>query len=359
MERTGKDPADDRARSEGDLLVRVEVPNRVDLAGGTLDIFPLYLLIPDSMTVNAAIRVASVVSIHAVRGPARLVSGNFRSRSEAPDTHRFPLRGPFGLVASALRGFPPRRSVEFRFRNEAPVGSGIGASSALLVATILAMERLSGIRRNWRDTVREAMEVEATHLRNLTGSQDHIAALRGGIQAVRYLPGRMDPERVAAGSALGRSLAAHGFLAGTGRSHFSAGLNWKMVRRAVDGYPPVLRKFRGIAGVAREAWDALSAGDMQRVGRAVAREWGIRRTIAPGLSTRSVDALFASREFRMRVAGAKLCGSGGGGMVFGLLREPGERERLERLLADRGMSPFPFRLSPGPRVSGGQGPDAP
>src|SRR4030065_269303 len=142
-------------RTAGAPLVRAVVPNRVDIAGGTLDIFPLYLLVPGSMTVNAAIHVASVVSIPPVRGAVRAARG---------------------------RG----------------------------------MGRLLGMRKSWRETAREAMEIEAAHLRNLTGSQDHIAALRGGIQGIRYPPGRPEPERIAPGSPVGRTIAAAALLAGTG-----------------------------------------------------------------------------------------------------------------------------------------------
>ena len=70
-------------RRGGNPLVQVVVPNRVDLAGGTLDIFPIYLLVPGAMTVNAAICVASVVSVHPVRGAARLVSDPFSHRAES------------------------------------------------------------------------------------------------------------------------------------------------------------------------------------------------------------------------------------------------------------------------------------
>ncbi len=342
---------------EGDPIVRAVVPNRVDLAGGTLDIFPLYLLVPDAMTVNAAIRVASTVWVRPVRGPSRLVSDSSARRSEAPDTHGFPAKGEFGLVAAVLRRYPPRAGIELRFRSDAPVGSGIGASSALLVAVMLAMSRLSGERKGWRETAREAMEIEGAYLRNLTGTQDHIAALRGGIQGIRYLPGRVEAERIGPESPAGRMLAAHGFLAGTGRSHFSAGLNWRMIRGAIDGNPDLLRRFRGIAAAARDAWEAVSAGEILPLGRAVAREWAIRRTLARGISTRSVDGLFSSPGFRSRVSGAKLCGAGGGGMIFGLLRESGDREKVERTLARRGYSPLPFRISAGPRitVAGGTG----
>lgn len=337
-------------RPEHAPLVEVTVPNRVDLAGGTLDIFPVYLLVAGSMTVNAAIAVNSVVSIHPVRRGTRLVSDRSARPAEARNTHSFPKKGAFGLVAAALRRFPPRTGIELRFRNEAPVGSGLGASSALLVATMMAMAWYLGRRAGWREIAREAMEIEAAHLRSLTGSQDHIAALRGGIQGIRYDPGRVEVDRIAPGTPFGRRLEVHGFLAGTGRSHFSAGVNWRMVRRAIDGDPGVLRRFRGIASAAREAWDAVSGGEIDRVGRAVAREWAIRRTIASGVSTRSVDDLFSSAAFRRRVTGAKLCGAAGGGMVFGLLRDPAGRAPTESLLRRSGFFPCPFRISGGPRI---------
>jgi galactokinase/mevalonate kinase-like predicted kinase len=73
--------------------------------------------------------------------------------------------------------------------------------------------------------------------------------------------------------------------------------------------------------------------------------------IARGISTQAVDRLFSSPEFRKMVSGAKLCGAGGGGMVFGLLRDPGDREAVEEVLRRRGFSPFPFRISAGPRIS--------
>lgn len=349
----GESPLPLRDASPPAPIVAV-VPNRVDLAGGTLDIFPLYLLVDGALTVNAAIGLTSRAEIRPVPGPARLVSENFALRTEAPDTHGFPAKGRFGLVASALHCFPPRSGIEIRFRNEAPIGSGVGASSALLVAAMLAMDALAGRRRGWRETARQAMEVEALHLRSLAGRQDHVAALRGGIQAIRFLPGAVEAKRVSPGSTAGRRLAAHGFLAGTGKSHFSAGMNWRMIRGAIEGERAVLRKFERIARAARDAWQAVSAGEMERLGLAVAREWEVRKTLSRGISTGAVEEAARSRCFRRLVAGAKLCGAGGGGMLFGILRRPDGREEVESFLRRRGFEVYPFRLSAGPAVTGGR-----
>jgi galactokinase/mevalonate kinase-like predicted kinase len=82
-------------------------------------------------------------------------------------------------------------------------------------------------------------------------------------------------------------------------------------------------------------------------------EWRYRRTLTAGVSPPVVEDLLAGREFRRIVAGAKLCGAGGGGMLFGLLRDPGERAPLSALLAGAGMTVVPFSLSGGARVEAG------
>src|SRR5512137_2431089 len=92
---------------------RVVVPNRVDIAGGTLDIYPLYLLIGDAMTVNAAVAVRSEVLVRPYRrGTARLSSGNFGIAVTASDTHGFSLEAKMGLLSRALRHFPAVSGVD-------------------------------------------------------------------------------------------------------------------------------------------------------------------------------------------------------------------------------------------------------
>ena len=329
---------------------RVCAPNRVDLAGGTLDIYPLYLLIDDAITVNVAISIRSVVEVWPLRrGIAKLRSENFGVTAVAADTHGISPGGKLGLLTRALRHFPAVSGLEIVVGNEAPVGSGIGASSALLVALMEAMGRVTGARRSWEETARAAMEIEASHLKGLAGRQDHIAALRGGIQGIRFLPGRLDAHRLSPNGESGRMLKAHGILANSGISHRSSDVNWRMIRGAIDGNAVVLRKFRGIAAAARDAWEAVSAADPDALGKAVSAEWKIRRTLAEKVSPGKVEALLCDRRFRRLISGAKLCGAGNGGMLFGMLRDPADRAEAESIFRAAGMSVLPVCLSGGVR----------
>ncbi len=68
------------------------------------------------------------------------------------------------------------------------------------------------------------------------------------------------------------------------------------------------------------------------------------------MSARKVEDLLAGRRFRRLVSGAKLCGAGNGGMLFGMLRDPADRAAIESILSHAGMTVMPFRLSGGVRV---------
>jgi D-glycero-alpha-D-manno-heptose-7-phosphate kinase len=330
---------------------RVVAPNRVDLAGGTIDIYPLYLLVEGAMTVNAAITVRSIVEVRPYRrGAVRLYSGDYGVAVQAGDSHGIPLKGKLGLLSRAMRHFPPVRGVDILVRNEAPLGSGIGASSALLVALMVAMGRVTGTACRWKETAMAAMEIEASHLQALTGRQDHVAALRGGVQGLRFHPGHLEVQRLPPGGKACKMLQSHGFLAHTRIAHSSGNVNWRMIRGAIEGDGGTLRKFRGIAAAARDAWEAVRLADADALGAVVGGEWRIRRTLARGVSPRKIDELLRDRRFRRMVSGAKLCGAGSGGMLFGVLRDPGDRASSDAILSGAGMAVVPFRLSGGTRI---------
>src|SRR5258708_35679829 len=132
------------------VKVRIEsrAPTRIDLAGGTLDIWPLYLFHEGSLTVNCAItRYASCVietepesSRHIV-----LVSRDIgRSESFASFDALFRARRyKLPLLAHLVRFFRPTGGFTLITDSEAPSGAGIGGSSAPAVGICAALDPLT------------------------------------------------------------------------------------------------------------------------------------------------------------------------------------------------------------------------
>ncbi|HEV2855300.1 MAG TPA: hypothetical protein VHC97_21070 [Thermoanaerobaculia bacterium] len=309
---------------------------RVDLAGGTLDIWPLGLFHPQACTVNVAVDLAVTVQIQAVEHGYRVLQGG--SLAEAPtaaELARNPEAALIGVIASAL-GLPP---FEATLASESPRGGGLGGSSAMTVAFLAAAEEAFGRSRlQPHERVALARDLEARLMGLPTGIQDHYPALLGGALEIRPLPGG---ERVRRLDVDLEALAASLLVVYSGQSHFSAGNNWQVVRRRLEAEPEVTELFEGIAGTAAALAPALEAGDLPRVGELMGREWSYRRRLAAGISTPVLERLLEAAAAQ-GAWGGKACGAGGGGCLA-ILCPPGRREAVAVALGSAGGEVLPAR----------------
>src|SRR4051794_23156757 len=116
------------------MTVEATAPCRIDLAGGTLDIWPLYLFLDGGLTVNIGIDLYSRVRIRPREDQRiHLRSIDTGAELEAPSVDDLPLGGPLDLLARAVRFYRPSGGIDLTSENAAPKGSGLGASSALLI----------------------------------------------------------------------------------------------------------------------------------------------------------------------------------------------------------------------------------
>jgi D-glycero-alpha-D-manno-heptose-7-phosphate kinase len=277
---------------------------RVDLAGGTLDIWPLGLLHPGAATVNVSIDLPATVELTLVdHGWAVFQEGEEHRGEQRRELLERPETSLVGVVAEAL-DLPP---VEIRLASASPRGGGLGASSALAVALLAAADAALGHPvASPYDRAGVARDLEARLMSLPTGTQDHFGAQVGGVLEIRYPPGGVAVRRMEGVDldALGNCL----LVAYTGQSHFSAGSNWQVVRRRLDGEAEVSRHFEGIAAAADRVAEALRAGDLPAVGRAVSDEWSHRRQLAEGVSTPKIEKMLRA-AVDAGAWGGKACGA--------------------------------------------------
>jgi D-glycero-alpha-D-manno-heptose-7-phosphate kinase len=301
---------------------------RVDLAGGTLDIWPLGLFHPGARTVNVAIDLAATVrlrpaDVYRVRQGESMVEA-----ASAAELAASPEGALVGVVVAEL-ALPP---VEIELASQSPRGGGLGGSSAMVVALIAAAERLQGREPSTPAArVRLARDLEARLMALPTGIQDHYPGQLGGALEIRMAPGgevvrRLDVDLEALGDSL--------LVVYSGVSHFSAGQNWQVVRRRLEGERESVELFSGIAETAAELSAALEAGDLPRVGALMGREWSFRRRLAEGVSTPELERLLEAARSH-GAWGGKACGAGGGGCLA-ILCPPERRAEVAAALAEAG-----------------------
>jgi len=326
------------------VKIIAEAPCRVDLAGGTLDIWPLFLFHPGAVTLNFAIDrwTRCVIATHHKSAEIRLRSGDLETeeRFASLDDLLNSARPKLPLAAHVVRFFRPRTGLLVQTDSEAPAGAGVSGSSALLIAAVSALNRLHGARHSLEKIREIAQNIEAQILRVPTGVQDYYPALYGGVSAIELGPGgiRRTPIPIDLDDFNARIVLAY-----TGAPRNSGINNWEVTKAHIDGNRRVHRNFEQIAAIAGAMRAALERGDWNEAGRLLREEWSHRRKNAPGITTPEIDRLIGIAQ-RAGSAGAKVCGAGGGGCVFFLV-ERGAKGRVTEALAQAGAEVLPVKVA--------------
>jgi D-glycero-alpha-D-manno-heptose-7-phosphate kinase len=318
-------------------------PTRIDLAGGTLDIWPLSLLVEGSATVNAAIDIEVSARLTArTDGAVRLRSVDQRVEESYPSLGEVRSDGRLAFLARLALALPPPAGVDVETDSAAPAGSGLGGSSALGIAVGAGLARLRGEEMSPENLLRLVQSVETQVLRVPTGVQDYYPALMGGVLALRYGPRGTCAERIETDLA---ALQERLVLCFSGATRSSGVSNWDMLKGYLDNDSCVVEGIGRVALATRRMESALRSGDLDEAAVALGEEWEARKTLSPKVSSTTIESQMAAAREAGALAG-KVCGAGGGGCIVFLTR-PGCRGAVNRALESRGARILPARLQEG------------
>ena len=326
------------------MRVITRSPCRVDLAGATLDIWPLYLFHRNPVTVNFAVNLYTHCNIVSRPGSEIVLRSldlrreeRFASLAELDAAKSYSL----ALPALLVKFFAPAGGLELETDSEAPAGAGISGSSSLMISVAAALNRLT--RRGYSlEKLREiAQNVEAQVIRVPTGSQDYYPAMYGGVSAIELSPAGITRHALPVRAA---EMNQRFVLVYTGAPRNSGINNWEVLKAHIDGDRKIQRNFDHIAQAANEMRAALEKHDWAEAGRVMREEWSFRRRNAPGISTPMIDQLITAAR-RHGASAAKVCGAGGGGCVVFLV-EPGAKSRVATALAGLGARILDAGVSP-------------
>lgn len=314
-------------------------PTRIDLAGGTIDIWPLYLFHKNAQTINAAISLRAHVTVEEFPDDRiRIHSIDTACSIEVAHWSELAARDELKLLTRILSFFRPR-GLSLTTRGESPAGAGIAGSSALNVAVCAAMARWTGAEYTGEELLHVAMNVEAQAIDVPTGLQDYRPAYYGGVAAVEL--GASGPSRVAL-NVDPLELERRIVLAYTGEPRNSGTNNWEIYKRHIDGDRHIFDCFERIRDTAAAMREALLRGDWTDVGRQIAAEWENRKRLAPGVTTPAIEDLIA-RAGTAGATAAKVCGAGGGGCLF-CFAEPAHTTAVREALAAGGARLLDYRI---------------
>lgn len=323
--------------------VLAQAPCRADLAGATIDLWPLYLFHPGSVTVNFAVSIMTTCHITPLAGKAihlKSLDTRREERFASLDALCSAKRYKHPLAARLVQFFRPEGGFALETTSESPAGAGIAGSSALMIATTGALAHYTGRGMDREEMRVLAQNVEAQLINVPTGCQDYYSALYGGVSAIH-----LDTDRVrrAALPVAAEDIEARFLLVYTGAPRASGINNWEVFKAHIDGDRKVVSNFERMAQISRAMHAALSQADWDQAARLLQEEWKFRKSNYKRISTPLIDKL-VSVAAKNGGRAAKVCGAGGGGCVVFMVKEEA-KQRVAEALQGAGARLLPFRVA--------------
>jgi D-glycero-alpha-D-manno-heptose-7-phosphate kinase len=250
------------------------------------------------------------------------------------------------LVKAVLQEFPGNeerlRSTKLVLHSDAPPGSGLGSSSALIVAMTATLCEKTGEPLDPYEIAEKAAKIERINMQVPGGLQDHYAAAFGGFNFIEFDVEGALVHPLAVRSETVDELHASLVLCYTGKTRISG----HILERQIEGYRSKQERSVEALGrikqIAIDMRSALLKGRLRDFAEGLAAGWEAKKQLADGITGDDLDALYEYGLEHGAVAG-KVLGAGGGG--YFLFFCPVERvARLKAALENRGnrVTPFSF-----------------
>ena len=326
------------------MLIESSAPTRVDLAGGTIDIWPLYLFHPGAATLNFATSLRAHCSIQ-TRDDGRIVLES-RDRKVAFETELAAIEDlmreeRLELISKLVHFFKPTTGFHLIANSLAPAGAGLGGSSALAIACIGALNRLVGNRYDERKFITIAANVETTVIRGPAGFQDYYAAQYGGASCIHFRADGIEREAIEIDPAKLQSRIA---ICYTGEPRLSGTNNWEIFKRHIDGDSELFELFDGIRDSTMRMRSAVLNDDWDEVRETMRAGYPNRKRLAPGVTTPQMDRL-VEKAMANGAEAAKVCGAGGGGCIAFLCAEGRKADVEQALMVEEGAEVLDWTFS--------------
>lgn len=301
----------------------IKAPTRVDLSGGTLDIWPLFCFFENSKTINFGIdgyvelKITLKDSKFKIKEREKIFK--FNNLKEIIDS-QFKI---YGLVFSLFN----LNGIEIEILNMVPKSSGLGGSSSLLICLLKGLYYFFNIKKKNKDLILLCRDLEAKNMGFPTGTQDFYPPLYGGLLCINYFPGGESFEKL---NGLNK-IKKHLIIYSTGVPHHSGKQNFEVFKEAiVNKNSRTYKNLKEIASVSNEMYNALKIMNLKKIGELMKEEWDLRKELSPAFNHPEIDISIEEAK-KAGVWGWKPSGAAGGGSVAFLVPEE-KKETLKNKL---------------------------
>jgi D-glycero-alpha-D-manno-heptose-7-phosphate kinase len=329
------------------MLIRAKAPLRISFAGGGTDV-PPFPQLEGGCVLSTTISRYAYCSLQ-VRDD-QYIGVHSLDYSLSVTYHPEDILeydGKLDLVKAAIRKLRPandQRGFDLMLHSDAPPGSGLGASSAMMVALVGVLKEYGNLPLTDYEVADLACHIEREELGIQGGLQDQYAAAFGGWNYIEFLPDRVIVNPLKISSDVVNELQFNLLLAYTGTMRLSGHILQDQVDRYERREPETMEALRELKRLTVEMKNAVLRRELGEFGELLHQEWEHKKRVSSKISGTHLDMLYdTARE--QGALGGKVTGAGGGGYML-LYCRSGKKHQVAEKLKELGCTITDFSLEP-------------
>jgi D-glycero-alpha-D-manno-heptose-7-phosphate kinase len=262
--------------------------------------------------------------------------------------------GVMDLPKAAIARIGIDRGLDVEIRSDAPAGSGLGGSSALVTAVVGALAMLSRKDLTAAQVAELAYRIEREDLGISGGWQDQYAAAFGGFNLLEFSRSGTRVEPVRADPVALTELNRHLLLCYTGGVRRNVGLIDRQITMHREGREETILGMKRLQEMAFAMRTAVEAGDVAGIGPLLSDAFQAKKLMNPFITDGTPIERMLDAARGAGAMGGKICGAGGGGYLL-IAAAPATHASVRGALLALGgqFAPFAFTDS-GVRATRGE-----
>jgi D-glycero-alpha-D-manno-heptose-7-phosphate kinase len=322
--------------------IRAKAPLRISFAGGGTDV-PPYPEQVGGCVLNATIDSYAWGSLQPRDdGRIRIESVDLGISLDCPVESKLEFDGQLDLVKATILRLQAHNSkgLDVFLRSDAPPGSGLGSSSALIVGLVGLVKEFKNLPLTEYEIAQLSYSIEREDLRIQGGHQDQYAASFGGFNFMEFHGDRVivNPLRIHQDTV--NELEHNLLLCYTGTTRRSDKIIEDQTRRFEEKEEPTLRALGEQKQLAMDMKNALLMRRLDDFGDLLHSAWVSKKNISPRISNSRIDEMYEATR-KSGAIGGKILGAGGGGYML-LYCEFQKKHKVIETLKQLGALPTKF-----------------
>lgn len=246
------------------------------------------------------------------------------------------------LIREALKLTGIDKGIDINYMSDmlpAREGTGLGASSSLIVGVLNALYAYKGQRVSFDRLAKEACQVEIEILGKPIGKQDQYAAAFGNFNFIKFNPDEtVSVEPILCKKEIKQELDKNLLLFYTGLASLSEDVLEEQNKK-IDINVNLLDK---MVELSKDLRHALMDNELKEFGNILHQGWLYKQKLASKITNPIINSYYEKAR-QAGAVGGKILGSGGGGFLL-LYCEPENQDKVKQALYNLRQTSFKFEF---------------